>query len=226
MKSLFPVYVGFSNILRSVFEKDCVASKPNLAVSVSDEALPKTASVSSPTQETESEITPTSPVPISPVPDSTNDPDSTLHLSPGRQTEDVQDYAVPQSVRAESVAREAQSPQTFNNDDIEIERLRAGGLPNYMMSTPPRSSPYRTVDFTIQRETSETGAFRTEPSSSTNQEDLRGLRNSRIPSSPVMNDEVCSHVCACCFFSHSWCFGDNYSNTICMVQHRDFISLI
>ncbi|CAA7035216.1 unnamed protein product [Microthlaspi erraticum] len=179
-----PLFTGFSNVLRSVFAKDCVASKPYLAVSVSEETLPEPESVSS-----EPEMNPASPVPQSPVPDTTNDPDSTLHLSPGRQTEDIQDYAVPQSVRAESVAREAQSPQTFNNDDVEIERLRDGGFPNYMMSTPPRSSPYRTNDFTSQRGNSETGEYRTEPSHATNQNDLSGSRNLGIPAIPEMNDQ-------------------------------------
>ncbi|KAF3553000.1 hypothetical protein F2Q69_00014698 [Brassica cretica] len=121
-----PLLTGSSDVLRSVFDKDCVASKTYLAA-VSDETIPEAAPVSSPTNQ-----------------------DSTVHLSPVRQTEHVQDSAGPQSTPAESVAREAQSPPPFNNDDTGIERLRDGGYTEYMPSPPPRFSSSRTDDFTTQ----------------------------------------------------------------------------
>nr|VDD09447.1 unnamed protein product [Brassica oleracea] len=121
-----PLLTGSSDVLRSVFDKDCVASKTYLAA-VSDETIPEAAPVSSPTNQ-----------------------DSTVHLSPVRQTEHVQDSAGPQSTPAESVAREAQSPPPFNNDDTGIERLRDGGYTEYMPSPPPRFSSSRTDDFATQ----------------------------------------------------------------------------
>ncbi|KAG7629091.1 Sister chromatid cohesion 1 protein 3 [Arabidopsis thaliana] len=163
-----PLFTGFSDDLRNVFEKDYVASKPHLAVS--DETLPEPASVS-PTREAEVEINP-----VSPIPDSTN-PDSTVQLSPAQKTEDVLDSAGPRPAHAESVATEAQSPRTFDNDDMGIEHLRDGGFPVYMPSPPPRSSPFRTDDFTTQSGNWETESYRTEPSTSTVPEDLPGQRN-------------------------------------------------
>lgn len=190
---------GFSDDLRSVFEKDCVSSKPYLAVP--DETVTEPASVSSPTREAETEVNPTSPIPQSTVPDSTS-PDRTVQLSPDRQTEDVH-----QSGHAESVARQAQSPMSFNNDDTGIEHLREGGYPEYMRSPAPRSSPARTDDFTAQPGSS----YRTEPSASTNSEDLRGERNSGLSDIPEMQDEVCSHVFLCFVFTISWCFANTES---------------
>ncbi|KAL1189708.1 Sister chromatid cohesion 1 protein 3 [Cardamine amara subsp. amara] len=182
-----PLLTGVSDVLRSsVFEKDCVASKPYLAVS--DETFPEPPSVSSPTRETETEINPASPIPQSRVPDSTN-PDGTVQQSPAQQTEDVQDFATPRSAHAESVATEAQSPRTFNNEDMGIEHLRDSSFPVYMPSPPPRSSPFRTDDFTTQSGTWETRSYRTEPSTSTNLEDMPELRNSGLSAVPEMTDE-------------------------------------
>ncbi|CAH2063531.1 unnamed protein product [Thlaspi arvense] len=172
-----PLLTGFSDALRSVFEKDCVTSKPHLAVS--DETIPQPASVSSPTREAETEVNPTSPIPQSAVPDSTI-PDSTVPLSPVQQTEDVQDIANPRSAQAESVATESLPP---------IERLRAGGCPVYMPSPPPRFSPSRTDDFTTQPRIWETESYRTEPSTSTYPEDRPGRWNSGISPIPGMADE-------------------------------------
>ncbi|KAG7553050.1 Rad21/Rec8-like protein N-terminal [Arabidopsis thaliana x Arabidopsis arenosa] len=171
-----PLFTGFSNVLRSVFEKDCVASKPYLAVP--DETIPEPAS--SPTREAETEINPASP-----VSDFIN-PDSTVQRSPRQETEDVQGVAGPQSASAESVAAEAQSPQPSNNDDIEIEHFRDGGFHNYMPSPPPRSSPFRTNDFTTQPETWETRSYRTETSTSTNLENLPGLNIPEYMPSPPL----------------------------------------
>ncbi|CAH8273250.1 unnamed protein product [Arabidopsis lyrata] len=171
-----PLFTGFSNVLRSVFEKDYVASKPYLAVP--DETIPEPAS--SPTREAETEINPASP-----VPDSTNR-DSTVQRPPQQETEDVQGVAGPQSARAESVAAEAQSPQPSNNDDIEIEHFRDGGFHDYMPSPPPRSSPFRTNDFTTQPNTWETESFRTETSTSTNPENLPGLNIPEYMPSPPL----------------------------------------
>ncbi|CAA7016672.1 unnamed protein product [Microthlaspi erraticum] len=182
-----PVLTGFSDELRSVFEKDCVSSKPYLAVPDETVTEPASVSVSSPTREAETEVNPSSPVPQSTVPDSTS-PDRTLQLSPDMQTEDVH-----QSGHAESVARQAQSPMSFNNDDTGIERLRDGGYPEFMRSPAPRSSPARTDDFTTQPGSWETGSSyrteRSEPSASTNSEDLRGQRNSGLSDIPEMQDE-------------------------------------
>lgn len=195
---------GFSDDLRSVFEKDCVSSKPYLAVP--DETVTEPASVSSPTREAETEVNPTSPIPQSTVPDSTS-PDRTVQLSPDRQTEDVH-----QSAHAESVARQAQSPMSSNNGDTGIEHLREGGYPEYMRSPAPRSSPARTDDFTTQPGSRETGSsYRTEPSASTNSEDLRGQRNSGLSDIPEMQDEVCSHVFLCFVFTTSLCFANTES---------------
>ena len=155
---------GFSDALRSVFDKDCVSSKPYLAVP--SESIPEPAPVSSPTREAEAGVHPTSSVPQSAVPDSTH-PDDTLQRSPVRQTEDVQDSAGPQSARGESVPREAQSPPPFNNDDTGIERFRDGGYTEYMPSPPPRFSSSRTDDFTTQPGIWETESYRPEPSTST-----------------------------------------------------------
>ncbi|CAN8254203.1 unnamed protein product [Cochlearia groenlandica] len=172
-----PLLTGFSDVLGSVFEKDCVSSKPYLAVS--DETI----------AEPGSEVNPTSSIPQSPVPD-TNNPDSTVQLSPRQQTEDVQDSAGPQSAHVESVAREAQSPLPFNNDDMGIEQLRDGGLPHeFMPSPPPRSSPFRTDDFTAQLGSSETGSYRTEPLTSTYPENLSEQRNSGLSDIPEMVDK-------------------------------------
>ncbi|ESQ44130.1 hypothetical protein EUTSA_v10005819mg [Eutrema salsugineum] len=186
-----PLYTGMSDALRSVFEKDCVASKPYLAVS--DEAVPEPANVSSPTREGETEDNPTSPIPQSTVPVSTI-PDTTVHLSPGQQTEDVQEFANPQSAQAESVAPEAQSPQTFNNDDMGVEHLRDGGYPEFMPSPPPRFSPSRIDDFATQPEILEPESYRTEPSTSTYPEDQTGLRSSGISAIPEMADEELSFL--------------------------------
>jgi len=183
---------GFSDDLRNVFEKDYVASKPHLAVS--DETLPEPASVS-PTREAEVEINP-----VSPIPDSTN-PDSTVQLSPAQQTEDVLDSAGPRPAHAESVATEAQSPRTFDNDDMGIEHLRDGGFPVYMPSPPPRSSPFRTDDFTTQSGNWETESYRTEPSTSTVPEDLPGQRNLGLSPVSERTDEVCSRMFACFVFT-------------------------
>ncbi|KAH0884568.1 hypothetical protein HID58_060664 [Brassica napus] len=160
-----PLLTGSSDVLRSVFDKDCVASKTYLAA-VSDETIPEAAPVSSPTNQ-----------------------DSTVHLSPVRQTEHVQDSAGPQSTPAESVAREAQSPPPFNNDDTGIERFRDGGYTEYMPSPPPRFSSSRTDDFTTQPGIWETESYRTEPSTSTYREDLPGSTNSGASSIPEMVDE-------------------------------------
>ncbi|CAL9245760.1 unnamed protein product [Arabidopsis halleri] len=183
-----PLITGFSDVLRCVFEKDYVASKPYLAVS--DETLPEPSSVSSPTREAETEINPVSPIPRVIVPDSTN-PDSTVQQSPVQQTEDAQDFTGPRPTHPESVATEAQSPQTFDNDDMGIEHLRDGGFPVYMPSPPPRSSPFRTNDFTTQPGTWETESYRTEPSTSTVPEDLPGPRNLGLsPVSETTNEEL------------------------------------
>ncbi|KAF8085839.1 hypothetical protein N665_0645s0017 [Sinapis alba] len=164
-----PLLTGSSDVVRSVFDKDCVASKPHLAA-VSDETLPEIAPV--PTQEAETEVNPTSSVPQSPVP------------------EEVQGSAGPQSAFADSVAREAQSPLPFNNDDNGIERLRDGGYSEYMPSPPPpRFSPSRTDDFTTQSRIWETESYITEPSTSTYREDLPGPTNSGVSAIPEMADE-------------------------------------
>ncbi|CAH8390257.1 unnamed protein product [Eruca vesicaria subsp. sativa] len=183
-----PLLTGFPDALRGLFDKDCVASKPYLAVS--NESIPEPAPVSSPTREAEAEVHPTSSVPQSAVPDSTH-PDSTVQLSPVRQTEDVQGSADPQSAHAESVAREAQSPRPFNNDDTGIERFRDGGYTDFMPSPPPsRFSPSRTDDFTTQTSRAwETESYRTEPSTSANRDDMPGLINSGISAIPEMADE-------------------------------------
>lgn len=167
---------GFSNVLRSVFEKDYVASKPYLAVP--DETIPEPAS--SPTREAETDINPASP-----VHNSTNR-DSTVQRSPRQETEDVQGVAGPQSTRAESVAAEAQSPQPSNNDDIEIEHFRDGGFHDYMPSPPPRPSPFRTNDLTTQPETWVTRSYRRETSTSTNPENLPGLNIPEYMPSPPL----------------------------------------
>ncbi|KFK32213.1 hypothetical protein AALP_AA6G212200 [Arabis alpina] len=213
-----PLLTGFSDALRSVFEKDCVSSKPYLAVS--DETVAEPTSVSSPTREAEAESNPTSSIPQSPVPDFTNldhtvqrspsqqtenvpdhtverspiqqtenVPDLTVQLSPSQQTENIQDFEGPQSTNAESVATEAQSPQTYNYDDMGFERLRDGGYPEYMSSPTPRSSPPRTGDFTTQSGTWDTGSYRTESSTSTIPEDMPGVRNSGLSAIPEMVDE-------------------------------------
>ncbi|KAF8110740.1 hypothetical protein N665_0079s0055 [Sinapis alba] len=182
-----PLLTGFSDALRSVFDKDCVASKPYLAVS--NESIPEPAPVSSPTREAEAEVHPTSSIPQSAVPDSTH-PDSTVPLSPVRQTEDVQGSAGLQSAHGESVAREAQSPQPFNDDDTGIERFRDGGYTDFMPSPPPRFSPSRTDDFTTQTSRVwETESYRTEPSTSAYRDDMPGLMNSGVSAIPEMADE-------------------------------------
>ncbi|CAF2048602.1 unnamed protein product [Brassica napus] len=183
-----PLLTGFSDGLRSVFDKDCVSSKPNLAVP--NESVPDPAPVSSPTREAEAEVRPTSSVPQSPIPDSTH-PDTTLQQSPVRQTEDIQDSAGPQSARGESVPREAQSPPPFNDDDTGIERFRDGGYTDFMPSPPPRFSPSsRTDDFTTQTSRAwETESYRTEPSTSAYRDDMPGLMNSGISAIPEMADE-------------------------------------
>ncbi|XP_019093207.1 PREDICTED: sister chromatid cohesion 1 protein 3-like [Camelina sativa] len=187
-----PLLTGFSDVLRSVFEKDYVASKPYLAVS--NENVPERSSVSSPIREAETEINPVSPMPESVVPDSTN-PDNTVQLSPAQQTEDVQDSAGPPPAHAESVATEAQSPQTFNNnDDMGFEHLRDGGFPVHMPSPPPRSSPSRTDDFSTQHGTWETRSYRTEPSTSANPEDMPELRNLGLSPVSEMTDEELSFL--------------------------------
>ncbi|XP_018460704.2 sister chromatid cohesion 1 protein 3-like [Raphanus sativus] len=161
-----PLLTGCSDVLRSVFDKDCVASKPHLAA-VSNVTLPEPAPASSPIREAETEVM---------VPDSTNQ-DSTVQLSPVRQHED-------------SVPREAQSPPQFNNDDNGMERLREGGYTDYMPSPPPpRFSPSRTDDFTTQTRVWETESYRTEPSTSTYREDLPGPTNSGVSDIPEMVDE-------------------------------------
>lgn len=134
------------------------------------------------------------------VPDSTN-LDSTAQLSPAQQTEDVQDFAGPRPAQAESVATEAQSPQTFNNDDMGFEHLRDGSFPVYMPSPPPTSSPSRTDEFTTQPGTWEARSYRTEPSTSTNPEDMPELRNLGLSPVSEMADEVCSQVFACYVFT-------------------------
>ncbi|XP_010424617.1 PREDICTED: sister chromatid cohesion 1 protein 3-like [Camelina sativa] len=181
-----PLFTGFSNVLRSLFDKDYVASKPYLAVT--DETCPQPAS--SPTREAETEINPASPVPQSPVPDSTK-LDNTVQRSPGQQTEDVQGVASPHSVHEKSVAAESQSPQSFNNDDdMEIERFRNGGFPNYMPSPPTRPSLYRSDDFTTQPDTWETGSYRTKPSTyRTEPNDLPGQKDPGVSAIPEMTDE-------------------------------------
>ncbi|KAJ4904965.1 Sister chromatid cohesion 1 protein 3 [Raphanus sativus] len=167
-----PLLSGSSDVLRSVFDKDCVASKPHLAA-VSDETLPGPAHASSPTREAETEVT---------VPVSTNQ-DSTV-------LQHVQDSAGPQSTHAESITRGAQSPPPFNNDDNGMERLREGGYTDYMPSPPPpRFSPSRTDDFTTQTRFWETESYRTEPSTSTYREDLPGPTNSGVSAIPEMVDE-------------------------------------
>ncbi|WZZ17940.1 hypothetical protein YC2023_111029 [Brassica napus] len=183
-----PLLTGCSDALRSVFDKDCVSSKPYLAVP--NESVPEPAPVSSPTRETEAEVRPTSSVPQSPIPDSTH-PDTTLQQSPVRQTEDIQDSAGPQSARGESVPREAQSPPPFNDDDTGIERFRDGGYTDFMPSPPPRFSPSsRTDDFTTQTSRAwETESYRTEPSTSAYRDDMPGLMNSGISAIPEMADE-------------------------------------
>ncbi|CAN7062111.1 unnamed protein product [Brassica oleracea var. botrytis] len=183
-----PLLTGFSDALRSVFDKDCVSSKPYLAVP--SESIPEPAPVSSPTREAEAGVHPTSSVPQSAVPDSTH-PDDTLQRSPVRQTEDVQDSAGPQSARGESVPREAQSPRPFNDDDTGIERFRDGGYTDFMPSPPPRFSPSsRTDDFTTQTSrASETESYRTEPSTSAYRDDMPGLMTSGISAIPEMADE-------------------------------------
>lgn len=183
-----PLLTGFSDDLRSVFDKDFVSSKPYLVVS--NESIPEPEPVSSPTREAEAEVHPTSPIPQSAVPDSTH-PDSTVQLSPVRQTEDAQGSAVPQSAHGESVAREAQSPPPFNiDDDTGIERFRDGGYTEFMPSPPPRFSPSRTDDFTTQTSRAwETESYRTEPSTSTYRDDMPGLMNSGISAIPEMADE-------------------------------------
>ncbi|KAL0652988.1 hypothetical protein Bca4012_095679 [Brassica carinata] len=183
-----PLLTGFSDALRSVFDKDCVSSKPYLAVP--SESIPEPAPVSSPTREAEAGVHPTSSVPQSAVPDSTH-PDDTLQRSPVRQTEDVQDSAGPQSARGESVPREAQSPPPFNDDDTGIERFRDGGYTDFMPSPPPRFSPSsRTDDFTTQTSrASETESYRTEPSTSAYRDDMPGLMTSGISAIPEMADE-------------------------------------
>ncbi|XP_010469303.1 PREDICTED: sister chromatid cohesion 1 protein 3-like [Camelina sativa] len=187
-----PLLTGFSDVLRSVFEKDYVASKPYLAVS--NENVPERSPVSSPIREAETEINPVSPMPESVVPDSTN-PDNTVQLSPAQQTEDVQDSAGPPPAHAESVATEAQSPQTFNNnDDMGFEHLRDGGFPVHMPSPPPRSSPSRTDDFSTQHGTWETRSYRTEPSTSANPEDMPELRNLGLSPVSEMTDEELSFL--------------------------------
>ncbi|KAH0865362.1 hypothetical protein HID58_082573 [Brassica napus] len=183
-----PLLTGFSDALRSVFDKDCVSSKPYLAVP--SESIPEPAPVSSPTREAEAGVHPTSSVPQSAVPDSTH-PDDTLQRSPVRQTEDVQDSAGPQSARGESVPREAQSPRPFNDDDTGIERFRDGGYIDFMPSPPPRFSPSSgTDDFTTQTSrASETESYRTEPSTSAYRDDMPGLMTSGISAIPEMADE-------------------------------------
>ncbi|XP_023636133.1 sister chromatid cohesion 1 protein 3 [Capsella rubella] len=193
------LFTGFSNVLRSLFDKDCVASKPYLAVT--DETFQEPASVpaSSPTQEAETEINPASPVPQSLAHDSTK-LDSTVLRSPSQQTEDVQGVGDPQSVHEKYVAAESQSPQSFSNDDMGIEHFRDGGFPNYIPSPPPRSSPYRSDDFTTQPQTWETPgpwetrSYRTEPSTSTVPEDLPGLRNPGLSAIPEMTGEELSFL--------------------------------
>ncbi|EOA23162.1 hypothetical protein CARUB_v10016763mg [Capsella rubella] len=186
-----PLLTGFSDVLRSVFEKDYVASKPYLVVS--DETFPEPSSVSSPARGAETEINPVSPMPETMVPDSTNR-DSTVQLSPAQQTEDVQDFAGPQPTHSESVATEAQSPQTFNNEDMGFEHLRDGGFPVYMPSPPPRSSPSRSDDFTTQPGTWQTRSDRTEPSTSTNPEIMPEQRNLGLSPVSEMTDEELSFL--------------------------------
>ncbi|KAL0714811.1 hypothetical protein Bca4012_021790 [Brassica carinata] len=182
-----PLLTGSSDALRSVFDKDCVASKPHLAVS--NENIPEPAPVPSPTRDAEAEVHPTSSIPQSAVPESTH-PDTTVQLSPVRQTEDIQDSGVPQSAHGESVAREAQSPPPFNNDDTGIERFRDGGYTEFMPSPPPRFSPSRTDDFTTQTSRAwETESYRTEPSTSGYRDDMPGPMNSGISAIPEMADE-------------------------------------
>lgn len=172
---------GCSDVLRSVFDKDCVASKPHLAA-VSNVTLPEPAPASSPIREAETEVM---------VPDSTNQ-DSTVQLSPVRQHED-------------SVPREAQSPPQFNNDDNGMERLREGGYTDYMPSPPPpRFSPSRTDDFTTQTRVWETESYRTEPSTSTYREDLPGPTNSGVSDIPEMVDEVFFSRSSLFCVYHSW----------------------
>ncbi|KAF3497694.1 hypothetical protein DY000_02056631 [Brassica cretica] len=144
-----------------VFDKDCVSSKPYLAVP--SESIPEPAPVSSPTREAEAGVHPTSSVPQSAVPDSTH-PDDTLQRSPVRQTED---------------------------DDTGIERFRDGGYTDFMPSPPPRFSPSsRTDDFTTQTSrASETESYRTEPSTSAYRDDMPGLMTSGISAIPEMADE-------------------------------------
>ncbi|KAF2619912.1 hypothetical protein F2Q68_00041778 [Brassica cretica] len=156
-----PLLTGFSDALRSVFDKDCVSSKPYLAVP--SESIPEPAPVSSPTREAEAGVHPTSSVPQSAVPDSTH-PDDTLQRSPVRQTED---------------------------DDTGIERFRDGGYTDFMPSPPPRFSPSsRTDDFTTQTSrASETESYRTEPSTSAYRDDMPGLMTSGISAIPEMADE-------------------------------------
>lgn len=79
---------GFSNVLLSVFKKDCVA-KSYFAAPKEPASVP----VSSPTREAETEINSASPVTQSTVPDSTNQ-ESTVQRSSGQQTEHFQGVAL------------------------------------------------------------------------------------------------------------------------------------
>lgn len=71
----------------------------------------------------------------------------------------------------------------------------------YMPSPPPRSSPFRTNDFTTQPGTWETESYRTEPSTSTVPEDLPGPRNLGLSPVSETTNEVCSHMFACFVFT-------------------------
>ncbi|KAL9285620.1 putative transcription factor interactor and regulator CCHC(Zn) family [Arabidopsis thaliana] len=140
-----PLFTGFSNVLLSVFKKDCVASKSYFAAPKEPASVP----VSSPTREAETEINPASPVTQSTVPISTNQ-ESTVQRSSGQQTEHFQGVAL-----------------KFVLPGLNILE--------YMLSPPPRSSPFRTNGFTIHPETWETGSYRTQPSTSNNTEELHFL---------------------------------------------------
>ncbi|AEE82509.1 putative protein [Arabidopsis thaliana] len=139
-----PLFTGFSNVLLSVFKKDCVA-KSYFAAPKEPASVP----VSSPTREAETEINSASPVTQSTVPDSTNQ-ESTVQRSSGQQTEHFQGVAL-----------------KFVLPGLNILE--------YMLSPPPRSSPFRTNGFTIHPETWETGSYRTQPSTSNNTEELHFL---------------------------------------------------
>ncbi|ESQ36998.1 hypothetical protein EUTSA_v10003034mg [Eutrema salsugineum] len=132
---------SLTDVLGNLFGKDCVALNPNL--SVSDETTQKPASVSSPSREAKTEVNSTALIQKSMVPDSTY-PESTVHLSPIQQTEDVQDFTGPQSAHAESVAR-----------DTVVERLRMmvttlitcrHHLQDFLLVEPRTSSPH-SLDF-------------------------------------------------------------------------------